>query len=765
VNIIRITCFSGESHSSRRKFHSNFSGFRADGARQHPIIAESKAEWRFAESNAFRGPMACEAQRNISFMSEKSWLAHRATQRARAFFADFARLHITELQIVRMLAACGYETIRQTENKISAVLSGYGKIRQSSLSVFMENRAGLSIKVLGKLQVTYLGEPRKLPASRRTRGLLAYLALRGRPFQRDELCDLLWDGSAHPRRELRWSLSKIKAAVGDWLEVTPDGIGLATEGLTVDAIAVRKLLLNPLSEERVREALALWRGAPLEDVEVGGQRAFQAWVAEEREVLMRVRSSLLKAAVDLAWACPETALSAARRFVAAQPWNQWGHARVVQLLERCGRPGEAADYAKTTSQRLAQELGIENIKLIAAPPDPSDVSVNASLRKSRKVMRHRIKLEPLKLVPRDDVAAAFGLRVSATLGSGLWRHGSCTVIDGDTSSRYDACAMPAEFSVLGAVAQEKGATRVSLRCRDARCGAVIWLGQIAIDAGGLSRLDEWLRGAVKAIVDAVEACANKLGDTADCPNAIDTAWTLATKLDPISNRQALTRLDEILSTDPGEPAALALAAWCHAQRVVYNWSDNPAADRAEADYYARAATRLAANDPKCLTAIATARMQIGDPGGAAPLLQRALELDPRAPDCRTRSGWLANFNDDPRAAARHFRAAVKLAPWDPNSFNALAGWGTAHFIEGNYVQAIRRMEQALALNPHATWIYRNLVPAYSAAAERRKAEEGVSLLVQSYPNLTVGDVTAAIIFSPAVLRKFAEGLSHAGLPR
>jgi adenylate cyclase len=339
------------------------------------------------------------------------------------------------------------------------------------------------------------------------------------------------------------------------------------------------------------------------------------------------------------------------------------------------------------------------------------------------------------------------------------------VIDGDTSLRYDACAGPAEFSVLGAVVQEKGATRVSLRCIDARCGAVIWLGQIAIDAGSMPRLDEWLGGAVKAIVDAVDARANQFGDTTDCPNAIDTAWTLATKLDPISNRQALRQLDEILSTNADEPAALALVAWCHAQRVVYNWSNNPAADREEADYYARAAARVAGNNPRCLTTIATARMQIGDPDGAEPLLQRSLELDPRAPESRTRSGWLANFNDDPRTAASHFRAAVKLAPWDPNSFNALAGWGMAHFVEGNYVQAIRRMEQALALNPHATWIYRNLVPAYSAAGERRKAEEGVSLLVESYPNLTVGDVTEAIIFSPTVLEKFAEGLSHAGLPR
>ena len=68
------------------------------------------------------------------------------------------------------------------------------------------------------------------------------------------------------------------------------------------------------------------------------------------------------------------------------------------------------------------------------------------------------------------------------------------------------------------------------------------------------------------------------------------------------------------------------------------------------------------------------------------------------------------------------------------------------------------MEQALALNPKAILIYRNLVPAYVALGDRKKAEEDIHTLVRDFPGLTVANVRDAMVFSPAVTAKVAEGL-------
>jgi DNA-binding SARP family transcriptional activator len=73
----------------------------------------------------------------------------------------------------------------------------------------------LEIKVLGDLQVLRDGTAMALPPSRKTRALLAYLALTRCPHRREQLCDMFWDVPDDPRGSLRWSLSKIRPLVDD----------------------------------------------------------------------------------------------------------------------------------------------------------------------------------------------------------------------------------------------------------------------------------------------------------------------------------------------------------------------------------------------------------------------------------------------------------------------------------------------------------------------------------------------------------------------
>ncbi len=73
--------------------------------------------------------------------------------------------------------------------------------------------AGLRVTTLGGLALVRDAAEQALPASKKTRALLAYLALTGRPQRRDRLCELLWDLPDDPRGALRWSLSKLRPVV------------------------------------------------------------------------------------------------------------------------------------------------------------------------------------------------------------------------------------------------------------------------------------------------------------------------------------------------------------------------------------------------------------------------------------------------------------------------------------------------------------------------------------------------------------------------
>ena len=59
------------------------------------------------------------------------------------------------------------------------------------------------------------GKPVALPASKKTRALLAYLVLTRRPHCRDRLCELFWNVPDDPRGALRWSLSKLRPVVNE----------------------------------------------------------------------------------------------------------------------------------------------------------------------------------------------------------------------------------------------------------------------------------------------------------------------------------------------------------------------------------------------------------------------------------------------------------------------------------------------------------------------------------------------------------------------
>src|SRR5215218_10509851 len=96
----------------------------------------------------------------------------------------------------------------------------------------------LEVRVLGPLSVLAAGVPVELPPSRKTRALLAYLAVTGRAHQRERLCEMFWDLPDDPRGSLRWSLSKIRQILDNIsvprLLADRQSVELRTEAIDID---------------------------------------------------------------------------------------------------------------------------------------------------------------------------------------------------------------------------------------------------------------------------------------------------------------------------------------------------------------------------------------------------------------------------------------------------------------------------------------------------------------------------------------------------
>ena len=113
--------------------------------------------------------------------------------------------------VIGIVTTCSTDSgfpIRLATERFDAPARG-GRIPDST------GASGLEIRVLGAFAVLRDGAPVPLPPSRKTRALLAYLAIDGRKHQRERLCELFWELPDDPRGALRWSLSRIRQVLGD----------------------------------------------------------------------------------------------------------------------------------------------------------------------------------------------------------------------------------------------------------------------------------------------------------------------------------------------------------------------------------------------------------------------------------------------------------------------------------------------------------------------------------------------------------------------
>jgi DNA-binding SARP family transcriptional activator len=630
----------------------------------------------------------------------------------------------------------------------------------------------LEIRVLGPIEVVRNVHAQPLPPSRKTRALLAYLALSSRPCRREDLCELLWESTADPRGELRWSLSRLRAALGPWLVVARDSISIGGPGLTVDVMEFRRLGGAEPSLSDARTALRLWRGGPLADVDVEACHRYRVWWLMEREALTELHRRFHHASVDRAWSVPAEALAAARELIADYPYDEWGHARVAQALRRAGRATDARDYVEKTRRTIARDLDTPPCAILSVIPSEPRVTaaqLGGPAPRARRTPPSIAVWSP-HVYSGDDALQAIGAFVRAGLEDGLWRGRVCDVIDPDSSALGAEPMAVASYAVHGGLTRFADGLRLSLRCISARRNVVIWHARFGPERETAVRIDDWVCNAVGGIQSAVQAALmHDALATRDDERGINdqlmAALALCHATERTANARALSILRELLDDERDEPRALALAAWSHGQRSVYNWSANPDADRRNAERYASVATRLGANDPTCLTIIGAARSVVAEQKSAHLLLNRALELDPAASWAHARSGWVANYMDEPDRAVGEFHAAMRLGPRDGATFNSMVGLGVAHFIKGEHEPAIAWMEKGLAINPRATWVHRNLVPAYVAAGRDADAHKGITTLISEDRALSVAAVREAMVFTRPTMARISEGLYRAGLSR
>jgi DNA-binding SARP family transcriptional activator len=202
-------------------------------------------------------------------------------------------------------------------------------------------------------------------AATKPRRLLATLLLHPNRFvSTDQLADALWDG-APPRS----ALANLRTYVLALREFVP---GIATEPAgyrltvddTLDAVRMELLATSAATLRRdgdvtgalaaYQAALALWRGAPLEDL-----TPCAVWRPALAR-LNRLRHTVSDGLTDLALAAGDhqTALDVLRDRLADDPYDEDRLAQLVRSLHACGRRHEARTAFRDAVRILADDLEV-----------------------------------------------------------------------------------------------------------------------------------------------------------------------------------------------------------------------------------------------------------------------------------------------------------------------------------------------------------------------------------------------------------------------
>lgn len=229
----------------------------------------------------------------------------------------------------------------------------------------------LQFRVLGPLEASRDGRPMRLGGERQ-RALLALLLLHaGELVSTEKLIEHLFgdeasDGAANA---VHVAISRLRRTLageaGGLLRTRPGGYVLQLEDEQLDAILFerwleegRELLAGAepvLAAARLREALALWRGAPLADV------ARLEFVQPEIRRLeeLRLLAVMERIDADLALGHDAELIPELERLVAANPLRERLRAQLMLALYRSGRQAEALSVYREASEAFREGLGLE----------------------------------------------------------------------------------------------------------------------------------------------------------------------------------------------------------------------------------------------------------------------------------------------------------------------------------------------------------------------------------------------------------------------
>jgi DNA-binding SARP family transcriptional activator len=292
----------------------------------------------------------------------------------------------------------------------------------------------LQFRVLGPLEAVGASGPLPLGGPKQRATLAILLLNANRVVSVDRLADDLYSGDVPVTAvtQVQRQISALRKALGSpsAIETRPPGYVLRVVPDQVDLDRFERLAGEASSAlargdaqsaaDLLREALGIWRGAPLADL------AYESFAQTSIERLEEIRLAALEQRVDadLLLGRHAALVGELEQLVAHHPLHERFRAQLMLALYRSGRQAEALDVYRRTRAALVEEFGIEPTPALhdlerailaqdralelAAPADATMLDRAVLVLPSREDRLDALLAiaEPLTRVPRSELIIA-----------------------------------------------------------------------------------------------------------------------------------------------------------------------------------------------------------------------------------------------------------------------------------------------------------------------------------------------------------------------
>ena len=682
------------------------------------------------------------------------------------------------------------------------------------------------LRLIGQMEAWTLTAESILPTGRKTRALLAILALSApRPVLRGKLAEMLWSRrpEEQARASLRQEIHRLLDALGPVgnhiLAIHRDHLTLRPGTVWVDVEEV--LRASPGKPA----ALCLLDGDLLEDLD-GIDPAFDNWLAAERERL-RDRARVLAEQLLREQLDPELAIPAAQQLLAIDRAHEGAWRALMRAYATRGERGMAlqayercravlADlldaHPSEETQRLANEIrasvaGLRGqiaqavrpdprqpLRISGTPPqaerhqEPQPIQLAEPPRptapQASSPVRHGVRLGVLPMqangagLAEQDFAVTLAEEITASLAR-------CRLLSLVPSASLARMASPSRDEVaigrgfgldylLDGTLQRSGERlRVSLRLLDLRAGTeIVWAERFDRETPDLFGLQDEIAAAVAARmepaiigIEADRALARPINvKSAAALVHRATAALLRPERGQIDHARSL--LDQAIELDPDLSAAHSWAALLQLFAIAQGWADDPALAGAEAIRLGERAVMLDPQDARALTiaghARATQQHRLQE---AMVLHERALTLNPNLALAWGFSAVAQAYAGNLDEAWRRAEQAHALAPLDPLGFLADAARATVAMLRHEHAVAIQIGRELGQVQPGWAEGCRAMLAALGHAGPPDEMAQTRTRLLAIAPDSSVLATVERHPFHRDEDRAhYAAGLRRAGLP-